>query len=63
MKITELDLKTNGKRYKCGNDIFVVKDGDLINVVNDVYQKDLCITIADLLEMNFEEIKEAKNEL
>ena len=61
MKITELDLKTNGKRYKCGNDIFVVKDGDLINVVNDVYQKDLCITIADLLEMNFEEIKEAKN--
>lgn len=61
MKITELDLKTNGKRYKCGNDIFIVKDGDLINVVNNVYQKDLCIPIAKLLEMEFKEIKEIEN--
>lgn len=61
MKITELDLKTNGKRYKCGSDIFMVKDGDLINVVSNIYQKDLCIPIAELLEMEFEEIKEVKN--
>ena len=61
MKITELDLKTNGKRYKCGSDIFMVKDGDLINVVSNIYQKDLCIPIADLLEMEFEEVKEVKN--
>ena len=61
MKITELDLQTNGKRYKCGNDIFMVKDGDLINVVSNIYQKDLCIPIVELLEMEFEEIKETKN--
>ena len=61
MKITELDLKTNGKRYKCGNDIFIVKDGDLINVVSNIYQKDLCIPIAKLLEMEFKEVKEVQN--
>ena len=32
MKITELDLKTEGKRYKCGNSMFVIKNGDLFDV-------------------------------
>ena len=61
MKITELDLQAEDKRYKCGNRIFKVKDGDLLEVETDTYLKDLCIPISELLEMNFEEIKETKN--
>lgn len=56
MKITELDLKTEGKRYKCDNNIFIVKDGDLLEVEINTYLKDLCIPISELLEMEFEEI-------
>ena len=59
MKITELDLKTNGKRYKCDNTIFKVKYGDLLDVETNTYLKDLRIPVADLLEMEFEEVKEA----
>lgn len=61
MKITELDLQAEDKRYKCGNSIFKVKDGDLLEVETDTYLKDLCIPISELLEMDFEEIKETKN--
>lgn len=61
MKITELDLKTEGKRYKCDNNIFIVKDGDLLEVEINTYLKDLCIPISELLEMEFEEIEKAKN--
>ena len=59
MKITELDLKTNGKKYKCDNTIFKVKYGDLLDVETNTYLKDLRIPVADLLEMEFEEAKEA----
>lgn len=59
MKITELDLQTNGKRYKCDNTIFKVKYGDLLDVETNTYLKDLRTPIADLLEMEFEEVKEA----
>lgn len=59
MKITELDLKTNGKRYKCDNTIFEVKYGDLLDVETNTYLKDLRTPVADLLEMEFEEVKEA----
>lgn len=61
MKITELDLKTEGKRYKCDNNIFIVKDGDLINIESNAYLRDANISIADLLKMEFEEIKKMKN--
>ena len=61
MKITELDLKTNGKKYKCDNTIFKVKYGDLLDVETNTYLKDLRIPVADLLEMEFEEVKETKN--
>lgn len=60
MKITELDLQAEGKRYKCGNSIFKVKGGNLIDE-RDTYLGVENISIAELLEMNFEEIKETKN--
>ena len=37
MKITELDLKTEGKRYKYNNKIFTVKDGDLVDIESNTY--------------------------
>lgn len=61
MKITELDLQAEGKRYKCGNSIFIVKGGNLIDVEKDTYLGVENISIAELLEMDFEEIKEMKN--
>lgn len=61
MKITELDLKTEGKRYKCGNSMFVIKNGDLFDVEMYTYLKDSCIPIAELVEMEFKEVKETKN--
>lgn len=61
MKITELDLQAEGKRYKCGNSIFKVQGGNLIDVERDTYLGVENISIADLLEMDFEEIKETKN--
>lgn len=61
MKITELDLKAEGKRYKCGNRIFKVKGGNLIDVEKDTYLGVENISIAELLKLDFEEIKEMKN--
>ena len=61
MKITELDLQAESKRYKCGNRIFKVKGGNLIDVERNTYLGVENISIAELLEMDFEEIKETKN--
>ena len=61
MKIIDIDFKEDGKKYKCGNTIFKVKEGDLVDIENNTYLKDLCIPISKLLEKDFEEIKEAKN--
>ena len=56
MKITELNLQENGKKYCCKdtNEIFEVKEGNLIPVTRS-------FSMAELLGMDFEEIKEAKN--
>ena len=61
MKITELDLQTEGKRYKYDNQIFTVKDGDLVDIESNTYLRKENISITELLKMNFEEIKEMKN--
>ena len=61
MKITELDLKTDGKRYKCGNSMFVIKNGDLFDVEMHTYLKDSCIPVAELVEMEFKEVNQIKN--
>lgn len=61
MKITELDLQAEGKRYKCGNSIFKVKGGNLIDVERNTYLGIENMTIAELLELDFEEVKETKN--
>lgn len=61
MKITELDLKTEGKRYKCGNSMFVIKNGDLFDVEMHTYLKDSCISVAELVEMEFKEVNQIKN--
>lgn len=61
MKITELDLKTEGKRYKWKNNILIVKNGDLLEVATNTYLRNFCIPTAELLEMEFEEVKEMKS--
>lgn len=61
MKITELDFTKEGKRYRYGKIIFEIKDGDLINIESNAYLRDANISIADLLKMEFEEIKKMKN--
>lgn len=61
MKITELDLRAEGKRYKCGNRIFTVKDGDLVDIESNTYLRKENISITELLKMDFEEVKETKN--
>ena len=61
MKITELDLRTEGKRYKFGNRIFTVKYGDLVDIESNTYLRKENISITELLKMDFEEIKEIKN--
>lgn len=50
MKITELDLQTEGKRYFCKqiNEVVEVKDGNIVGA-----QKNL--NLASLLQMDFEE--------
>lgn len=60
MKITELDLRAEGKRYKCSNSIFKVKDGDLVDIESNTYLRKEDISITELLEMDFEEIDEMK---
>lgn len=56
MKITELDLKENGKKYFCKdiNEVFKVEEGNLI-----ASRKSYCM--AELLKLDFEEINETKN--
>lgn len=56
MKITELDLKENGKKYFCKevNEVFKVEEGNLIPTTKS-------FSMAELLELDFEEVKETKN--
>lgn len=61
MKITELDFTKEGKRYKCGNSMFVIKNGDLLDVETYTYLKDSCIPVAELVEMEFKEVNQIKN--
>ena len=55
MKITDIDFKEDGKKYFCKdtNEIFKVEEGDLIATTRS-------FSMAELLEMEFEEIKETK---
>ena len=55
MKITELDLQAEGKKYFCRdvNEVFKVKCGNLIAITRS-------FSMADLLKFDFEEIKETK---
>ena len=56
MKITELDLQAEGKKYFCkqANEVFKVEEGNLIASIRS-------FSMAELLKMDFEEIKETKN--
>ena len=56
MKIINIDLKENGKKYFCkqANEVFEVEKGNLIPATRR-------FSMAELLEMDFEEIKETKN--
>lgn len=56
MKITELDLKEDGKKYFCKdiNEIFEVEEGNLTSATKS-------FSMAELLKMDFEEIDEMKN--
>ena len=56
MKLTELDLQTEGKKYFCKdiNEIFEVEKGNLISLTRN-------FSMVELLELDFEEIKEMKN--
>ena len=56
MKIIELDLRENGKKYFCkqANEVFKVEEGNLIPVKRN-------FSMAELLKMDFEEIDEMKN--
>lgn len=55
MKITDIDFKEDGKKYFCKdtNEIFEVEEGDLIAATRS-------FSMAELLRMEFEEIKEIK---
>lgn len=56
MKITELDLQAEGKKYFCKevDEVFTVKDGNLTTITRS-------FSMAELLKLDFEEIKETKN--
>ena len=56
MKLTELDLQAEGKKYFCEevNEVFEVAKGNLIPATR-------CFSMAELLKLDFEEIKETKN--
>lgn len=56
MKIIDIDFKEDGKKYCCKdiNEVFEVKKGNLIAATRS-------FSMAELLGMEFEEIKEAKN--
>lgn len=55
MKIIDIDLRENGKKYFCKqvNEVFKVEEGNLIPVTRS-------FSMAELLELDFEEIKETK---
>ena len=56
MKIIDIDFKEDGKKYFCKdiNEIFEVEEGNLIAATRN-------FSMAELVEMEFEEIKEVKN--
>lgn len=56
MKIIDIDLRENGKKYFCkqANEVFEVEEGNLIASRKS-------FSMADLLKFDFEEIKETKN--
>lgn len=56
MKITELDLQAEGKKYFCKevDEVFIVKEGNLTTITRS-------FGMAELLKLDFEEIKETKN--
>ena len=56
MKIIDIDLKENGMKYFCKdiNQVFEVEEGNLIAATRN-------FTMAELLKLDFEEIKETKN--
>lgn len=56
MKIIDIDLRENGKKYFCkqANEVFKVEKGNLIPATRS-------FSMADLLKFDFEEIKEMKN--
>ena len=56
MKIIDIDLKENGKKYLCKgiNEVFEVEEGNLIPATRN-------FSMAELLKLDFEEIKEMKN--
>nr|DAL86183.1 MAG TPA: hypothetical protein [Caudoviricetes sp.] len=56
MKIIDIDLRENGKKYFCkqANEVFKVEKGNLIASRKS-------FSMADLLKFDFEEIKETKN--
>lgn len=61
MKITELDLRAEGKQYKSAGRVFKVKECGLLDVETDTYLEYLGIPLIELLEMEFEEVKKTKN--
>lgn len=56
MKIIDIDFKEDGKKYFCKdiNEVFEVEEGNLIVATRN-------FSMAELLKMEFEEIKETKN--
>lgn len=61
MKITELDLRADGKQYKSAGRVFKVKECGLLDVETNTYLEYLGIPLIELLEMEFEEVKKTKN--
>lgn len=56
MKIIDIDFKEDGKKYFCKdiNEVFEVEEGNLIAATRN-------FSMAELLGMEFEEVKETKN--
>ena len=56
MKIIDIDFKEDGKKYFCKdiNEVFEVEEGNLIAATRN-------FSMAELLKMEFEEIKDMKN--
>lgn len=56
MKLVDIDLNVNGKKYFCEevNEVFEVAKGNLIPATR-------CFSMADLLKFDFEEVKKTEN--